>query len=151
MKKCAVISFLLCAVLSACSCAPTKLVGIVFERGHGSAWGNQFYINVCKNEIAATRYIPEGAADQTVREHIPITAEQWQTLANAIEKLELKKERGSWIKALLGKSKLDGGEYRNLSLIWETGAGTVETKYTWPQNEQAQALESLLEQLAKTA
>lgn len=142
---------LLCVLLAACRQDTPKLVGIVFERDHGSAWGNSFYIDVRVEEIAATRYFPEGSADQTIREHIPITAGQWQALTEVIQSMEWKERSGSWKEKLFGCAKLDSGESRNLTLVWETEKGTVETEYQWPQDKQADALEALLEQLAKAA
>ena len=59
--------------------------------------------------------------------------------------------RQSWKEKLFGSKKLDGGDYRNLTLLWETEKGTEERCYEWPQNEQANMLEALLKQLAEMA
>jgi len=138
---------LLCAVLVGCKQEPGNPVGFIFERGHGSMWGNQFYIEVCAREIILTQYFPEGASDPVVREHVPISASQWQTLTEAIQALEPEEAPGSWREKLFGRSRQDGGEFRYLILKWETG----QTKYQWPQSEQANALEAMLEQLARNA
>ena len=73
------------------------LVGVIFERGHGSAWGNQFYMEVCEDEIIQANYISENSADLVTEEHIAITSEQWQEICNTIEKMELKKVRSIYI------------------------------------------------------
>jgi len=135
-------------MLTACGQVDTALAGIQFERGHGSAWGNQLYVEIYPQEIAIVRFFPEGAAQQVTREHIPITAEQWQQLRQAVEQLKLQEKRSSWLDKRFGHSKLDGGEYRNLTLVWQTGKKVVRTDYHWPQTAQADILETLLEQLA---
>ena len=142
---------LLCTALTACTQEQATLSGILFDRGHGSAWGNQFYIEVYPEEIAVMRHFPNGAQEQTVSEHIPITAEQWQQLTEAIENLQLQKKSTPWWKKLFTSSRQDDGEYRNLTLGWETGGKTAQTAYQWPQSTQANALEALLEQFAATA
>lgn len=139
---------LLCAMLSACGQKDAATTGIVFQRGHGSAWGNQFYIEVYADRIAAIHYFPEGASEQVVRENIPITAQQWQALMDVLQTMELK-EKSTWKEALFGGSKQDGGEFRELTLIRETEKGTVRTRCQWSQSEQAAALEALLEQFAE--
>ena len=135
---------LLCGLLIGCRQEPADLVGIIFERGHGSMWGNQFYIEVCAREITVTQYFPEGASDPIVREHVPITAAQWQNLTEAIQGLELEEDRSTLREKLFGHSRQDGGEFRYLILQWET----QQKKYKWPQTQQANALEAMLEQLA---
>ena len=123
------------------------LVGVIFERGHGSAWGNQFYMEVCEDEIIQANYISEDSADLVTEEHIAITSEQWQEICDAIEKMELKKVRSSAWKEQLGADILDGGAYHELSLIWKTEKGEKSVAYHWPEDEAGAALEQLLEQL----
>lgn len=123
------------------------ITGIRFDRGHGSAWGNQFYIEVCADEIVLARYFPEESQEQEVCEHIPITPEQWNEICLAIQALNLTKDRPSLWQKLWESKKLDGGEYRNLTLVWKTSKGEKEINYQWPSDQQANALEELLEQL----
>ena len=142
---------LLCAMLAACEQKEAKLVGIQFERGHGSQWGNQFYVEVTAREIVITRYFQTGASEQTVREHVPLSQAQWECLADTLRTLELKEAQDSWLDQILGFDKVDGGEFRRLTLTWETEKGTKRVSYQWPQDVQAASLEALLEQLARTA
>ena len=144
-----IICILLCTALVACGQENADLVGIIFERGNGSVWGNQFYIEVNTDEIVVARYIPEGSSEQVTIEHIPVAAEQWQILTETIQNLSLKKERGLWKEKLFGSSKLDGGEYRKLTLVWKRASGEQEVDYQWPANEQANSFEQLLEQVAQ--
>lgn len=124
------------------------MTGIRFDRGHGSAWGNQFYIEVCADEIVLARYFPENARDQKVCEHIPITPEQWNEICELVQAMDLKENRVSLWQLLWKNRKLDGGEYRALTVIWDEN---VEIAYQWPDNQQAKDLEALLEQLAVTS
>lgn len=132
--------FAFALLLSGCNageCDP--ITGIKFERGHGSAWGNQFYIEVSPEAIVVLRYIPAGATELQTVEQLPITETQWQSLRAAVEQLPLKKAR-----SLFGEShKLDGGEYRKLTLLRDG----KETAYRWPDTPEAQQLEQLLEAL----
>lgn len=121
------------------------MTGIRFDRGHGSVWGNQFYIEVQEKEIVKTSFFQEGAQDQTVCEHVPITVQQWEEICKAVETLELVEDRPSLIQKVLGNRKLDGGEYRTLTLLYEE----EEIAYKWPADGNAQELEALLEQLVK--
>ena len=47
-----------------------------------------------------------------------------------------------------GNRKLDGGEYRTLTVIWDEKA---ETAYRWPNDQQSKDLETRLEQLIMTS
>ena len=125
-----------------------EMTQITFERGSGSIWGNQFYIEVCPRQILLVRYFPEGSSQQQTKEQIPITQEQWDTLFRAVQALELTPEKTSFLQTLFGGQMLDGGEYRKLTLVWQTAAGEKEITYRWPGGPQADRLEQLLEQLA---
>lgn len=153
MRK--ILSYAMCIVLcmvmlSGCGKKAEEegtLVGVIFERGHGSAWGNQFYMEVCEDEIIQANYISEDSADLVTEEHIAITSEKWQEICDTIEKMELKKVRSSALKEQLGADVLDGGAYRELTLIWKTEKGEESVAYHWPEDEAGAALEQLLEQL----
>lgn len=142
---------LCCTVFAACTQEDATLSGIIFERGHNSAWGNQFYIALYPDEIAIARYFPEGATDEVVREHIPISSEQWSLLEETIHSLALKEKNTPWYKKLFDHFKQDGSGYRNLSLIWDTKNEAITKTYQWPQDLQANTLEALLEQLVEAS
>lgn len=118
---------------------------LTFDRGHGSAWGNQFYIELSPEEIVILRYIPEGSAELETREHIPIREDTWKQLQTHLEALTLEEETVSLWQRLFGSKKLDGGAYRRLILSYEDRAVT----YRWPEG--GDALEAFLETLAKEA
>ena len=132
--------FVMALLLSGCGAKKNSEITMIwFERGHGSLWGNQFYIKVSPREIVTARYIPEGSWDLVTVEHIPITEDQWQTLKSTVEQLPLEKARTD----IWEKQKLDGSEFRELTLT----RGEKETTYYWPNTPEAQLLEQLLEAL----
>lgn len=147
MKKAPVflVAACLAAFLTGCGARNSDgvLVRIIFDRGHGSMWGNQFYIELCEEEIICIRYFPEGSSEQVTETEIPLTQEMWEQLVSTVQELELKPER-----ITLGKAQvLDGGEYRKLTLSWETGGKEKRVHYSWPSSPAAQKLEALLEGL----
>ena len=150
-KVTVVMCLLLAAVLSGCGAKEKKTItGIIFERGHGSAWGNQFYVDLREDEILTASYFPEGEQEQMVCDHIPITPQQWNDIYLTVQKLELQKQRILLLESLRPWQKLDGGEYRKLTLVWATAKGEERITYQWPDNQQADTLEKLLEQLVAT-
>ena len=127
-------------LLSGCSAKRNQeLIAISFNRGHGSMWGNQFYIEISPVEIVTARYIPEGSWDLVTVEHLPITDAQWEKIKSAVEQLPLEKARTN----IWEKQKLDGSEFRELTLV----RGKKEVTYYWPNIPQAQQLEALFEAL----
>ena len=139
VAKTALLAALLGLLLAGCSAGQGDLMGVWFHRGHGSAWGNQFYMHLQPTQIRLARYIPEGSSELVTVENIPITEEQWETVKNAVEQLPLEKARTR----LWEKQKVDGSQFRELTLL----RGKKETTYWWPDTPEAQALEQLLEQL----
>lgn len=126
-------------LLSGCGAKDDSLTKIIFNRGHGSKWGNEFYIELQATQIVRVRYIPEGQSELVTLEHIPITDAQWQTIKSAVEQLPLEKARTN----IWEKQKLDGSEFRELTLV----RGKKEVTYYWPNKPEAQQLEALLEAL----
>ena len=126
-------------LLSGCSGKDEGITSIQFNRGHGSMWGNQFYIEMQATEIVQAQYIPEGQSKLVTLTHIPITDAQWQAVKNAVEQLPLERARTN----IWEKQKLDGGEFRELTLV----RGKKEVTYYWPNTPQAQQLEQLFESL----
>ena len=117
----------------------SEITTITFNRGHGSAWGNQFYIQINSEEIVTANYIPEGSWDLVTVEHLPITDEEWQPIKSTVEQLPLEK-----VRTTIGeKQKLDGGEFREVTLTRDR----KEVTYYWPDTPEAQQLEQFLETL----
>jgi len=146
MKK-FMICLIIITLLAGCSAAikegePTS---VIFERGHGSMWGEQFYIEVNPNEIAGVDYIDKETMELKHAEHIPITEEQWKEIAFALNDIEpeLIEDKPTLLQRLLNRSKLDGGLYRKLTLVYEDSTIT----YKWPQSDKANELEKIFEKL----
>lgn len=141
------------ALFSACSGQKESaaISRIVFDRGHGSMWGNQFFIELCPEEIVCVRYFPENSGEQTTREHIPISKTAWEKVLTAVQTLEpqLEADKPSLWQQLWGGQKLDGGEYRNLTIYRQTGTEETQTLYRLPSDPAVQALELLLEGLVE--
>lgn len=153
MKRiCIVAALMLLTGLPGCHVKENSaLTGIIFDRGNGSVWGNQLYMEVNSTEIGMLRYISKETGQLETLEHILIQPEEWEALKSAICELELQKDTPSWKERLFGHSKLDGGNYRNLSLIYSNGVKETTTKYQWPGSAAAQELEDMLEQLVQFA
>ena len=128
----------LCSLFG-CRAKDAPVTGLIFHRGHGSAWGNQFSIEVNGTEIVTAEYIENG--ELVTVTHVPISEAQWQAICTLAEQLPLEKARSD----VWDKYKLDGGEFRKLTLV----QGTAETKYRWPDTPEAEQLEQLLEALVR--
>lgn len=153
MKKTSLLLALTWLSLLLAACAPPEapvLTRLEWERGHGSMWGNQMFVAVTPEGIDEVRYVDSDSQLQTVRD-LPVTQQQWEELSELVQKLELKKEKPAWLEKLLKSSRLDGGEFHTLTLFWQTEKGTQQVRYQWPSSGDADALETLLETLAKTA
>ena len=138
---------LLSFCVTACASKETDnaITEITFERGHGSAWGNQFYIKVRPDQVITLRYIPENGSDLNSAENLPITDRQWQALTDQLQNMTLQKEKASLWPKLFAPKVLDGGAFWKLSVT----RGNHTTAYLWPGDEQAAIFEQLLEQLAR--
>lgn len=143
MRKLIWLLFCVPLLLQGCSSAPGSDVptGLIFDRGNGSVWGNQLYIQLTQDTIITARYIPEGSTELKTLEQIPLAPGQWQAIAQALQQLKPEQERPSLLKKLFPKQ--DGGDYRRLTLIY----GQKEITCRWPAG--GEQLEALLEQLIR--
>jgi len=147
-KHISLAALMLCIVLLAgCTSHPedAAVTRVVFERGHGSAWGNQFFIDVCPQQITKCQFIPAGTGTLQTGEKIPIAPSQWQQLTDMLEGMTLQPEKENLFQRLFGGRKLDGGAFRKLTLY----RGEHATVYRWPDN--GAALEEFLEALGGAA
>ena len=137
--------------LSGCGAAQEEnpvLTRVTLDRGHGSMWGNQFYMDVNAQEILQTNYFsPDDPGGELLTgSGLPLEVQQWDEITAAVEAMEpLTPVKESIWKKLFSKGHaLDGTQYHRLTLYWGNGDGV---DYVWPDSEQAAALEALLEQL----
>ena len=134
---------------------PGTLISVVYAAGSGMMARSDFQIRVNRNEVEHTRFWPEEYTDEMeVREHMPITEQQWAD----VETLILGMYRAGALNAcqpgsvsensILDSFVLDGGDYTDLSLVWETADGSVEQDYCWPDDQRVITLVDLLRELA---
>ena len=134
---------------------PGTLVGVNYATGGGMMAHSEFHIILNRQEVEYTEFWPEDyVEDINVREHVPITQQQWIDVETVI--LDLYQD--GVLEAYQPKPKpennpmdafiLDGGDYTNLSLIWETADGTKEIGYRWPSDRRVLTLTGLLQELA---
>lgn len=157
-KICGIFLFPLLLLCTGCSSRQPSggavLAGVIFERGHDSMWGDQFYIEVSENQIDTLRCI--GGSDAELQEYtqLPITRAEWRQITSAahglIPELETEKEPGFFEKLFGGSfEKTDGTGWKKLKLIWRTGAQKETISYIWPDGAAAGKLETLLLELAE--
>ena len=153
-------------LLAGCSGAKSPDLGaaalkrVIFDRGHGSLWGIQFYIDVCPDEITIVRYFSKDmeGSDLIEKTNLPITSEDWKELEDVLGEMKFTLEpieSPSFWKRFRAKLKeqtmLDGGEFRKLILTWEMDKDAQEIEYKWPGGHEAEALEVLLEEMVNNA
>ena len=147
MKKLPALLLSACLAVCLTSCAAPRQgdsVGrIVFDRGHGSMWGSQLYMELTPEEIALVRYFPAGSGEQVTLEHIPLSQDAWRELTAAIENHDLEPKRTGFFARLFGSRKQDGGEYQTLTVQWEKETVT----YRWRDPNQAAEFALLMEAL----
>ena len=134
---------------------PGTLVGVNYATGGGMMAHSEFHIILKRQEVEYTEFWPEDyVEDINVREHVPITQQQWADVETVIldlylgGKLEAYQPKPEPENSFLDILVLDGGDYTNLSLIWETADGTKEIGYYWPNDRRVLTLTDLLRELA---
>ena len=129
-----------------------ELVRVVFDHGHGSMWGVQFFVDVKQTEIASVSHfiMVNDKAEYVTETGLPLAADRWDAIKNAVEELypDLRPADSAKKKLFGGQQKLDGAEYRKLMLFWKQGDAVEEISYLWPDCDAADALEQVLESIA---
>ena len=148
MKKRCLAGLLTVALLLCCGCAGQAenqaLTRVVFARGHGSTWGNQFRVDVCPTEVYYLHHFVDHQFEELA--NVPIDAERWAAIEEAVMALvpHLERYRQPLWEKLFPPKTVDGGVWWSLTLTW----GEEEVIYLWPTCAEADALEALLEELA---
>lgn len=134
---------------------PGTLIGVVYAAGSGMMARSDFQIRVNRNEVEHTRFWPEEYTDEMeVREHVPITQQQWADVEALIlgmyrvGALHACQPSSASENSILDYFVLDGGDYTDFSLVWETEDGSVEIGYSWPGDQRVITLTALLQELA---
>ena len=158
MKRLAWIGFLVVLLLcSACGkqAEPAELSRVVYARGHGSAWGNQFRMEVCPAEVSYLHYFRDG---QEFRElfAVPIDESQWEQVETAamdlFPTLEVQKQPNllNRLAQALGPKEVDGGDWWSLTATWLVDGEPKDVQYIWTNTAEAENFELLLQDLAQT-
>ena len=148
------------ALIIGCSKTPkvpegAVLTQVIFDRGHGSEWGNQFHMNIKRDEIRYASWItPE--YDELEADHVPLSEETWLEIEalvlELLPEMEPVKEPGL-LDRLFEKAMpqvLDGGEYHTLNLVWETEDEIQIIEYGWTGSPGQLELEAALEDLTNS-
>ena len=153
----------LLAVLLVCAgcgklAEPSELTRVVYARGHGSTWGNQFRMEVCPSEISYTHFFVKNEEGLEFKElyAIPISDTQWEQIKTAamevLSHVEVKKQPSllDRLAQALGPKTVDGGEWHALTATWIVDGEPKDMEYTWTYTPEAEAFALLLEELAQT-
>ena len=161
MKRFALIGVL--AVMLFCSACgkqaePSELTRVIFARGHGSTWGNQFRMEVCPSKITYTHFFVKTEEGRAFKElyDIPMEDTQWKQIETAVmavlPQLEVQKPPSllQRLTQALGPKTVDGGAWHTLTATWRVNGEPKDVQYIWTASAEAEALQLLLEELAET-
>lgn len=137
------------------SIADVTPIRVIFNRTHGSVWGDQFYMDICPEEITSTRFFSKinFSNEQVTQENVSITEEQWAAVEAAVTDLRPLLEEvknPSLLKRIINSRHptVDGHLTRRLTLVFETDDEPLSIEYNCPHSDQTTELEQLLEELA---
>ena len=161
MKRAALIGLLAIVLLcSACGnqAEHRELSRVVYARGHGSTWGNQFRMEVCPTEVSYTHFFEKNEKGLEFRElfAVPIEEAVWGEIETEVmdllPQLEIQKPP-SLLKRLMeavGPKTVDGGKWAYLTVTWLADGEPEDVQYIWKATPEAEAFALLLEELART-
>ena len=135
---------------------PGTLIGVAYATGSGMMAHSEFHIRLNRQEVEYTEFWPEDQYVENIKavEHIPITEQQWADVETVIldlyqdGMLEAYQPKPEPENSFLDMFVSDGGDYTNLSLVWQTEDGSVEQGYYWPNDRRVITLTDLLRELA---
>ena len=133
-----------------------EVTRVLFARGHGSTWGNQFRMDVCPTEVSYTHFFGEGEKRGELQElfAVPIEEARWEEIETALmavlPQLEVKKSPGllERIGSALKPPTVDGGKWAYLTVTRLVGDEPKEIEYVWKDTPDTEAFVLLLEELA---
>ena len=152
------VAMLFCTGCSGQTPQQKELVRVVFARGHGSTWGNQFRVEICPSEVSYAHFFTRGKEGNEFHEltEVPIEADVWEQVEPAalqlLPQLQIKKAPGLWerLQQRFGPKTVDGGEWKKLKVTWLVNGELQETEYIWTSCAEADAFELLMEKVAQT-
>ena len=132
-----------------------ELTRVLFARGHGSTWGNQFRIEICPTEVSYLHYFRDGGEFRELFA-VPVEEGQWEQIGTAamtmLPQLEVRKPP-RLLKRLaqaLGPKEVDGGDWWSLTMTWVMDGKAQDVQYIWRATPETEAFELLLEELARS-
>ncbi len=126
---------------------------VILDRGHGSAWGCQFFAELTSAELVITRFFDPSDAARTLltRTNLALTPEEWQQVSTAAAVLlpyrPPAKHRFRLFARKLFPAAADGTAYRKLTLFFHSGRKLRTISVPMPDCPEANAFEQLLEHL----
>ena len=140
---------------------PGRLVGLVYSDSSSMLARSDFFISLSPQAILKTSYYPaldpETAQEEdgyhlSVKENVPITAEQWadveQIVLELYPRMESIPERLHEVKLPPWLEVRDGVDTTSLTLTWNTENGTQSICYYSPNDRRIHTLIALLKELA---
>ena len=132
-----------------------ELTRVLFARGHGSTWGNQFRIEICPTEVSYLHYFRDRGEFRELFA-VPVEEGQWEQIETAamtmLPQLEVRKPPGllKRLAQALGPKEVDGGDWWSLTMTWGMDGESKDVQYIWTANPETEAFELLLEELARS-
>ena len=129
---------------------------VIFDRGHGSAWGNQFFSELTAEELVVTRFFDPADPTRTLltRTNQALAPEEWPQLTAAIAALfphlPPAKHRFRLFARKNFPAASDGAAYRRLTLFFHRGRKLRRFDTALPACPESAALEQMLEQMSLT-
>lgn len=126
---------------------------VIFDRGHGSVWGNQFFTELTAAELVITRFFDPSDPTRTLltRTNQALAPEEWPQLTAAIvallPHLPTAKHRFRLFARKPFPAAADGTAYCKLTLFFRSGRKLRTTSVPMPDCPEANAFEQLLEHL----
>ena len=131
---------------------PGTLMAVSYSSGSGSMARQDFEIRLSRNEIEYACFWPcdTNSEDMSEIQHIPVDPQQWAEVESVI--LSMYRNLEEFVPAPAPELSddlliLDGGDYSDLSLTWESDGVSVQKQYLWPGDRRVLTLTALLEEL----
>ena len=154
MKRLA-LTGILAILLLCCACGksaqPAELTRVVYARGNGSVWGNQFHMDVCPTEVSYLHDFRDGTEFRELFA-LPIEQLQWEQirLAAEVAAAQLQVQKPPNLLQRLAPKADDGGDWWSLTLTWVTDGEPKDVTYIWAATAETEAFSLLLEELAQS-
>ena len=126
---------------------------VILDRGHGSAWGCQFYAELTPAEFVITRFFDPSDPTRTflARTNLALAPKEWQQVSTAtaalLPHLPPAKHRFRLFARRIFPAAADGTAYRKLTLLFRSGRKLRTISVPMPDCPEVNAFEQLLEHM----